>query len=285
MERRDTRAVYQSSARLQRAGVRACGRAGVRQPASDAVESAPVFVAKQVGPITGPSLVSPDGPRTVRGTTAAVETCCAGAIDARVDRGELMLRLYFAPGSSSMAPHIALHEVGVAFDSHAISFARHEQRDPWFLALNPQGTVPLLLIDEHPLTEVAAIMFYLANRHPEAELWPVDLGAQAQAISWMSFLASTLHPARRRGLERARTVYGLAERRLRDAWCAGDRYSIADIHLFRLFWRFSHSAPLEPAEFPNVFAHRERVLARRAVRTTIEIEATIGYELRGFTPP
>jgi glutathione S-transferase len=182
-----------------------------------------------------------------------------------------------------MAPHIALHELGIEFESQSLSFARREQREPWFLALNPQGTVPLLMIDDdRPLTEVAAILFYLAQLKPEAGLWPRGSEAQAQAISWMSFLASWVHPARSRGLERARSAYALVERRLRGTWCVEDDYSIADIHLFRLFWRFSHSAPIEPHEFPNLFAHRARMLARAAVQKTIRIESAIGYELKEF---
>jgi glutathione S-transferase len=104
---------------------------------------------------------------------------------------------------------------------------------------------------------------------------------QARVISWMSFLASFVHPARSRGRERAMAIYGLAEQRLSDEWCA-DRYSIADIHLFRLFWRFSHSEPLERREFPKLFAHRDRILLRPAVRQTIAIESAVGYELKGF---
>ena len=184
-----------------------------------------------------------------------------------------------------MAAHIALHEVGVPFEARAISFARKDQRNDWFLALNPQGTVPLLLIDDRALTEVAAILFYLARAHPEAGLWPQELEAQAQVISWMSFLASLVHPARSRGPERARAIYGLAERRLHGAWAVGDDYSIADIHLFRLFWRFSNSTALAPAEFPKLIDHRDRLLQRAAVRKTIEIEAAFGYEIEGFTPP
>jgi glutathione S-transferase len=79
-----------------------------------------------------------------------------------------MLVLYFAPGSSSMAVHIALHEIGVPFEARPISLAGKEQRAPAFVALNPKGKVPTLVIDERPLTEVAAILFYLAKRFPDA---------------------------------------------------------------------------------------------------------------------
>src|SRR5713101_9002556 len=118
-----------------------------------------------------------------------------------------MLTLYLSLGSSSMAPHIALHEIGVDFESRWISFAKREQHSPEYLAINPEGKVPTLLIDGRPLTEVAAVLYYLAKRFPEADLFPTgDLAAEAQIISWMSFAASTLHPARRRGLDHAKDV-------------------------------------------------------------------------------
>jgi glutathione S-transferase len=190
-----------------------------------------------------------------------------------------MLTLFFAPGSSSMAVHIALHEIGAAFEAKPLSFARKEMRAAEFLALNPEGKVPTLLVDGRPLTEVAAILFYLAKRFPTAHLLPSnDLEAEAQVISWMSFIASTLHPARRRGLERARTQYAIAEQRLGErTWAVGD-YTIADIHLFRLYWRFFNSLHPAPSEFPNLHAHYQRMLARPAVQGTCQIEAAIGYE-------
>ena len=58
-----------------------------------------------------------------------------------------------------MAVHIALHEVGAAFDAHPLSFHGRENRAPAYLALNPEGKVPTLLVDGRPLTEVAAILF------------------------------------------------------------------------------------------------------------------------------
>ncbi len=191
-----------------------------------------------------------------------------------------MLTFFFAPGSSSMAVHIALHEIGAEFESRPVSFARRAQFAPEYLALNPEGKVPTLLIDGRPLTEVAAILFYLAKRFPEAALLPGDdAETEAQAISWMSFLAATIHPARGLGPERAATAYGLADRRLGDAIWALGRYSIADIHLFRLYWRFANSLKPARGSFPNLEAHYARMMQRPAVQRTCAIEAAIGYEL------
>jgi glutathione S-transferase len=191
-----------------------------------------------------------------------------------------MVTLYFAPGASSMAVHIALHEIGVAFEGKPMSFKQNDMRSPEFLALNPEGKVPTLVVDGWPLTEVAAILFYIARRFPEAGLLPVnDVEAEARVVSWMSFIAATVHPARRQGMEHARSVYSIAEQRLGDREWAVGHYSIADIHLFRLFWRFRTSLHPGPGEFAHLSAHHDRMMARPAVRKTIEIEAAIGYEL------
>ena len=190
-----------------------------------------------------------------------------------------MLTLYFAPGSSSMAVHIALHEIGAPFEGKPMSFKKNDMSSPEYLALNPEGQVPTLVIDGRPLTEVAAILFYLAKRFPEAGLLPRDdIEADARALAWMSFAASTLHPARRHGLDHAREVWGIADRRLGNGWALG-RYSIADVHLFRLYWRLANSLKPAPETFPNLTAHYARMMARSAVQRTIEIETAIGYEL------
>ncbi len=190
------------------------------------------------------------------------------------------LTLYFGPGGSSMAVHIALHEIGLPFEGRPVSFARKETRTPGFLAINPAGKVPTMLIDGRPLTEVAGCLFYLAKQYPEAKLLPTgDVEAEAQAVSWMSFIASTLHPARRQGLEHADRVWQIADRRLgANEWALG-RYSIVDIHLFRLFWRMARSLGPAPETLPNLVSHHDRMMARPAVKRTLEIEAAIGYEL------
>jgi glutathione S-transferase len=190
-----------------------------------------------------------------------------------------MLTLYFAPGSSSMAVHIALHEIGAAFEGEPMSFKKNDMRSPEYLALNPEGKVPTLVIDGRPLTEVAAILFYLAKRYPDAGLLQRDdIEADARALSWMSFAASTLHPARRHGLDHAKEVWGIADQRLGNGWALG-RYSIADIHLFRLYWRLANSLKPAPETFPNLTTHYARMMARPAVQRTIEVETAIGYEL------
>ena len=191
-----------------------------------------------------------------------------------------MLTLYFAPGASSMATHIALNEVGVPFEARPISFARKQQREPDFLTLNPEGKVPTLVIDGHVLTEVAGTLFYLARRYPAAGLLPLgDIVAEAEVIAWMSFIASTIHPSRRLGEERQLEVWAFAEKRLAGREWAVGSYSIADIHLFRLFWRWMDSGGPPRGRFPGMDAHYKRMMERSAVTSVIAAEAAIGYEL------
>src|SRR5439155_6774292 len=127
----------------------------------------------------------------------AISASCAA------DLRRVVLTLYFSPGSSSMATHIALNEIGVPFEAKLTALHRNEHRAADYLAVNPEGKVPTLMIDGRPLTEVAAGLWYLARRHPEAGLLPQhgDIEAEARVISWMSFIASTIHPARRIGNE------------------------------------------------------------------------------------
>ena len=192
-----------------------------------------------------------------------------------------MLTLYFSPGSSSMATHIALNEIGVPLEAKLTALHEHKNRAPDYLAVNPEGKVPTLMIDGRPLTEVAATLWYLARRYPEANLLPQygDIEGEARVISWMSFIASTIHPARRTGDERWREVFVLANQRLGPSEWTVDRYSIADIHLFRLYWRFVDTLHPAPGAYPNLSGHYDRMMARPAVQKTLKAEAAIGYNL------
>jgi glutathione S-transferase len=203
-----------------------------------------------------------------------------------------MLALYMTPGTSSMAVHIALHEVGAEFE------IRSGERTPEFLRISPRGTVPALVVDGRPLIEVAGILFYLARRYPDAKLLPQgDPEAEAQIVSWMSWCASVIHPsftlagqvgkfsaapdvldaARKQTVETTNAAFDMTERMLAGREWAVGRYSIADIHIFRLYWRWSNLHELDPARFPGLEAHYRRMKQRPAVRRTLEREAAIGY--------
>lgn len=191
----------------------------------------------------------------------------------------MRLELYLAPGASSMAPHIALNEAGADFETRVISFAQRQNRSPEFLAVNPEGKVPALAIDGRPLTEVLAILWWIGKTWPEAGLLPEGEEGKAQALSWMSFIASTLHAAGRGGVEAGQRAYAQAEQRLDGREWALGGYSVADIHLFRLFWRFHPIVELSREDYPGLWAHHDRMVARPAVIRTIEAEKAIGYEL------
>ncbi len=191
-----------------------------------------------------------------------------------------MFVFYYSPGSSSLAVHIALNEIGVPFEARPVFVATKETRKPEYLAVNPEGKVPSLLIDSNLLTEVLAILFYLGEKHPEAKLLPQDLEGKAQALSWMSFLASTVHGARGDAGE-ARAALHLAAHRLGNREWTLDAYSVADIFLFRLFWRFAARFKFAPGEFPTLEAHQARVMARPAVIKTLAAEKEVA-EKAGF---
>ena len=144
-----------------------------------------------------------------------------------------MLTLYFAPGSSSMAPHIALHEIGTPFESRPMSFARKDSRSPDYLAINPAGKVPTLLIDGRALTEVAGILFYLARRFPERIFCPRT--ASKPKRRWFRGCPSSHQRSILRAGKASNTqgnMHRTAETKSgRREWAVG-RYSIADSHLF-----------------------------------------------------
>ena len=79
-----------------------------------------------------------------------------------------MLTLYYAKGTAAMAPHIVLEEVGADYDTVALDFAKGEQRDARYLAINPKGRVPALITDKGIVTETPAILAYIAQTHRTA---------------------------------------------------------------------------------------------------------------------
>ncbi|MBS0242795.1 MAG: glutathione S-transferase family protein [Proteobacteria bacterium] len=189
-----------------------------------------------------------------------------------------MLKLYFSPSTSSLATHIALIEANAPHELVPRLLSKKETRTPEYLAINPNGKVPALVTDGgHVITEVAATLYYVAKAFPKAGLWPEgNLEAEADVISWMSFVASTVHGSRAHGNEHVVSAFGVANEKLgKKEWAIG-RFSIADIHLFRVYWRFRPGLDAKAGTWPALEAHHDRMMARPSVKKAMEIEKAYG---------
>lgn len=101
------------------------------------------------------------------------------------------MKLYYAPGTISIAVAIALNEAGLDHDTHKLDFSAGEQRSDAYAAINPKGRVPALDIGKEILTETGAILDYIAALAPQ--LLPTDPVQAARARAVMYYLASTMH--------------------------------------------------------------------------------------------
>jgi len=200
--------------------------------------------------------------------------------------------LYWRPGTAAMAPHAALAEIGV--DYRLVEIGRDEaQADAAYRALNPLGVVPTLLDSERGLvlTESAAILLYLGDRFPEAQLAPGNDGlGRADYYRWLVFGTNTVQTAMLRWFYPERysdgggggdAVEGAAARDAGEAfdildralegrtWLAADHRTGADLFLFMLTrW----GRRLEPAAWdrPNLRRHFLAALELPGVRRMLD---------------
>lgn len=109
-----------------------------------------------------------------------------------------MLELYFAPGACSFVPHAGLEIVkartGKDFVPKLVKLHKGEQNAPEYLALNPNGQVPTLVVDGQPITQIVAICDVIDRLHPDAGLLPTETMARAQAMSRLAWMNNTVHP-------------------------------------------------------------------------------------------
>lgn len=104
------------------------------------------------------------------------------------------MKLYYFVGACSLADHIVLEWIGAPYE--AVRMTRESIRSPEYLALSPNGTVPLLIDGDFVLTQNAAILTYLADLHPKMNLLgDGSLRGRADVMRWLSFLNSDVHPA------------------------------------------------------------------------------------------
>jgi len=109
-----------------------------------------------------------------------------------------MYKLYYGPGACSMGIHIMLRELNAPFELHRVSLMDGDQRKPEFLHINPRGQIPVLVDAGQPVREGAAIIAYLAAKHP-TPLLPMN-PPDAAALEWMCWANATLHPAYSRAM-------------------------------------------------------------------------------------
>ncbi|HQQ71083.1 MAG TPA: glutathione S-transferase, partial [Alicycliphilus sp.] len=105
------------------------------------------------------------------------------------------LTLYYAPGTCAQAVRIALEEAQAPYTLARVDFAGQQQRSPEYLAINPKGRVPALVTEHGTLTEVPALLAYVAQRFAAAGLAPADAYGFARMQEFNSYLASTVHVA------------------------------------------------------------------------------------------
>ena len=103
------------------------------------------------------------------------------------------LELYFAPGACSFVPHVGLEAAKAPFEPKLVKLHKGEQRTPEYLAMNPNGQVPVLVVDGKPLTQIVAICDFLDRSFPQADLLPKEAWARSQALSGLAWMNSTPH--------------------------------------------------------------------------------------------
>jgi GST-like protein len=159
-----------------------------------------------------------------------------------------MIDLYSAATPNGHKVSIALEEMGLPYKLHTIELKQNQQKEPWFLAINPNGRIPAIVdreLDNFAVFESGAILIYLAEK--TGQLMPTDVKGRSDVIQWLMFqmggigpmmgqanvfyryFPEKLQPAIDRYQGESRRLFTVLDTRLKDReYLAGD-YSIADI--------------------------------------------------------
>lgn len=187
-----------------------------------------------------------------------------------------MLTLYHNPHSRSAVVHYMLHELGEPFEIVPVDLQKGEHKSPEFLKLNPMGKIPVLCDGNVVVTEVPAILTYLADKYPNAGLAPaIDAPDRGAYLRWMFFYGSCIEPAatdhylKREspsstvGWGKLDDVLGTLSAGLTPGpWLLGERFSAADV-LIGSGLGYMLPFNLLP-ERPEYLAYVERLEARPA---------------------
>ncbi len=196
-----------------------------------------------------------------------------------------MYRLFYSPGSASMVIHQLLIELAQPFELHRLDLSQQQQRTAAFLALNPQGRVPLLQDGEQRVAESAAILLYLTEKHQQ--LAPA-VGTQARALflQQVAFLTNNLapqfrlwfYPADLGLIEYPAELRLSIQHNIEQIWqqlatqlanngpyLLGEQFSAADL-LLTMYMRWSRNMPTTALAWPELAKLADLVRARPSWR-------------------
>jgi glutathione S-transferase len=201
----------------------------------------------------------------------------------------MVLTLFAAKGSCSLATHIALEESGADYGLRKIDTAGGEQKTPDYLKINPKARVPALATDQGVLTENVALLQFVAQTFPKANLAPSDAFGLAKMNAFNSYLSSTVHVNHAHKLRGGRwsddpavienlklkvpqTMTDCAtlieSEYLQGLWVMGEQYTVADGYLYTIENWFE-SDGVDLTKFPKITAHRAAMNARPAVQRVL----------------
>jgi GST-like protein len=158
-----------------------------------------------------------------------------------------MIDLYTAPTPNGWKASVTLEELELPYETHAVNLAKNEQKEEWFLKLNPNGRIPVIVDRERDFTvfETGAIMIYLAEK--TGRLLPTDPKGRSRVIQWLMFqmggvgpmmgqanvffryFPEKIQPAIDRYQHESRRLFEVLDRRLGESEWLADDFSIADI--------------------------------------------------------
>ncbi len=198
------------------------------------------------------------------------------------------MKLYFATGACSMAPHIVLREAAYTFELERVDLAKKQTASGEdYTKINPKGYVPSLRLDNgEVLTEVAVILQYLADQKPESGLAPkAGTMERYRVMEWLNFVSSEIHKqfgplfnpkitaewrANQLDLLSRRFEY-LTEILNDKPYLLGDQFTVTDAYLFTVL-SWSPLLKVDLGKWPRLKDYITRVAARTAVKEAMNAE-------------
>ncbi len=204
-----------------------------------------------------------------------------------------MIDLYTASTPNGWKASVTLEELELSYETHPVNLSEGEQRQDWFLKLNPNGRIPVIVDRDEgnfPVFETGAIMIYLAEK--TGRLLPSDAKGRSRVIQWLMFqmggigpmmgqanvffryFPEKLQPAIDRYQNETRRLLEVLERRLGESEWLADEYSIADIANWCWVRTYKWSG-VSADGLPNLKRWRDALRERPACQRGIEVPAAL----------